>query len=64
VISLIVALGLSLLAFAVRPVARIRSRRAAAKLERRASFRELLAQAARERIQRQVQAEGDEIPWR
>ncbi len=56
-------LAMLALAFAGRPLARYRARRRAALEQRRDSFNELLAKAESERIRRQVEAEGDAIPW-
>ena len=53
-----------LLGLAARPLGRWRTRRAADELARRASFKVLLADAERERLIRQQEAEGDQIPWR
>jgi hypothetical protein len=64
VISLTIVAGATALAVAARPLARWRGRRIAADAARRASFHELLDQAAAERLKRQAEAEGDQLPWR
>jgi len=61
VFLLVGLLGLSL---AARQFARWRGRRLVVAEARRDSFTELLAQAERERLAQQIEAEGDEIPWR
>lgn len=48
------------LAMAVRSLILVR---AAERAIRRGSFAELLDQAEAERIKRQVEAEGDQLPW-
>lgn len=62
-----ISLGLiALLVFALawRLVSRMRARHLSAESARRDSFNELLAQAESDRIRRQVEAEGDDLPWR
>lgn len=62
-IVLLVCVGLSLLAFAARPLGRWRYRRSVEHAVRRANFQRLLEQARLERIERNSATGGDKLPW-